>query len=149
LASSPRATLSHPSTSYHQNTFSAGSPDTPGPGQHSLPGPSRDERFSTGGYADSLYKNRSQSGSDDSFSSESEDSDTIHERVSKEVDQIIQGEANWHDFFKLMGKQRSAAVVLEEYKIVQGIMDKWVGKPVPSGSLIEKVGVLLCATVGD
>jgi hypothetical protein len=121
----------------------------PGPGQHSLPGPSRDERFSPGGYADSLYKNRSQSGSDDSFSSESEDSDTIHERVSKEVDQIIQGEANWQDFFKLMGKQRSAAVVLEEYKIVQGIVDKWVGKPVPSGSLIEKVGVLLCATVVD
>jgi hypothetical protein len=63
--------------------------------------------------------------------------------VSQEVDQLIQQESTWVDYFRCSAKPRSAAVVLKEYQIVQGFVDKWVGKPVPSGALIEKVSRFL------
>ncbi|KAJ7251533.1 hypothetical protein B0H12DRAFT_1119424 [Mycena haematopus] len=142
LASSPRETPSRPSASYHQSSSNAGSPDARlhFKGQHPVPGPSRNDRFSPIHYADAPYKNRRHSESDDSLSSESEDSDAIHQRVSQEVDQILQhqdGEA-WTDYFRTNAKQRTAAVMLKEYQLVQGFLHRWVGKPVPSGPLIKK-----------
>ncbi|KAJ7783285.1 hypothetical protein B0H16DRAFT_1297364, partial [Mycena metata] len=74
-----------------------------------------------------------------SSSLESEDPDSVHERVSEEVDQFIQTDRTWVDYFKLSGNpQRSAPNVLKEYEVVQGLVKNWVGTSVKSGAVIEK-----------
>ncbi|KAF8210381.1 hypothetical protein K438DRAFT_1809582 [Mycena galopus ATCC 62051] len=143
LASSPRATPSRPSTSHQQNAFNAGSsePRMHFTGQHSLPGPSRNDRYSPVPYAslNSPYKNQSHSASDDSFSSESEDADAIHDRVSQELDPILQKDhPAWDEYFRWTAKPPSAAAMLGQYRSVQGFVDRWVGKTLPSGAVIEK-----------
>lgn len=133
LASSPRGTPSLGPSTVYQNSFNAGAPDAriQFPGQHR---PASNRHHSPPNYS------RGHSRSD---SSESDDPDTIHDSVSQEVDQLIQQESTWVDYFRCSAKPRSAAVVLKEYQIVQGFVDKWVGKPVPSGALIEKVSRFL------
>ncbi|KAJ7091283.1 hypothetical protein C8R44DRAFT_817550 [Mycena epipterygia] len=122
LASSPRGSPSRgPSTSY-QHSLDARMM------HHLVPS----NRVSSPSHYSGAPDNPS--GSDDS---ESEDESTIHARVVKEVDELIQQESTWIDYFKISAKPRSAAALLKEYEIVQGFVDKWVGKPVPSGTLIE------------
>ncbi|KAJ6499995.1 hypothetical protein C8R47DRAFT_1109973 [Mycena vitilis] len=145
LASSPRGTPSRvPSTSY-QNPSNAGTPDVRNFAGHPS-SPFQTRRPSPPHYSNASYKRRSRSVSD---SSESEDPDATHDQVSQEVDGIIQQEHNWVDFFKWFGKPRSAAVVLKEFEIVQGFVNKWAGKPTPSGSLIEPSHIARALKIGD
>ncbi|KAJ6587026.1 hypothetical protein DFH09DRAFT_242880 [Mycena vulgaris] len=134
LTSSPRGSPSRgPSTSYRKS-LDSGTPDTrilfsdhhPGLRGYSPPHDSA-----------APFEHQSPSGSDLSESEDESDA-TIHARVSKEVDGLINAESTWVDYFKISAKPRSAWAVLKEYRIVQGFVDKWVGKPVPSGPLIEK-----------
>ncbi|KAJ7703093.1 hypothetical protein B0H17DRAFT_86354 [Mycena rosella] len=129
LASSPRGSPSRgPSTSY-QTSLNTGTPDArmQFPTHHPAPPPNR--------YSPERFKPQDPSGTE---SSESEDEADIHASVSEEVDKLIQDEPSWTDYFRVSAKPRSAPVVLKEYAIVQGFVDNWVGKPVPSGALIEK-----------
>ncbi|KAJ6594004.1 hypothetical protein B0H19DRAFT_1093289 [Mycena capillaripes] len=145
LASSPRAT---PSRGPYQKSFNVGTLDARMhfPGQPSSPEPAQYRRHSPPRYSNSPYKQRSRSRSD---SSESDDPEAIHNQLSQEVDQLIQEEPNWQEFFKLHGQPCSAAVVLKEYQVVQGFVDKWVGKPMPSGPLIEKSHIGQALLIGD
>ncbi|KAJ7497399.1 hypothetical protein FB451DRAFT_1211336 [Mycena latifolia] len=127
LASSPRGSPSRgPSTAY-QTPLSAGTPDARLQFPHHQP--------QNRGYSPTFEHQAAHS---ESESSESEDESDIDARISKEVDALIQHEPTWVDYFKLSAKPRSASAVLREYGIVQGLVDKWVGKPVPSGPLIQK-----------
>ncbi|KAJ7647230.1 hypothetical protein FB45DRAFT_1100227 [Roridomyces roridus] len=77
------------------------------------------------------------SSSSETSDEEEEDEDTIHKHISDEVDAVIQQESNWINYFKLSAKPRTAAVVVAEYRVVQGFVDKFVGESVPSGATIE------------
>ncbi|KAK7005604.1 cation-transporting ATPase [Favolaschia claudopus] len=140
LDSSPRddRTPSRPSTSYPQHAFNPGVPD---PRMH-VP-----EHYPTSRHAGSSRNNRSRS--IESISSSSEDMEAMHERVTREVDQIIQQEDTWDQFFRWHGKPRSVLVMLKEYQIVQGFVDKWVGKQTPSGARIEKSHIGQALSIGD
>ncbi|KAJ6499198.1 hypothetical protein C8R45DRAFT_981507 [Mycena sanguinolenta] len=141
LASPPRGTPPRSSGFYPKSPFNAGSPDVRMPfmSQQPIPGPSRRE-YSPPRYADPSSETRSHSESGDSISSESEDADAGFRRVSQEVDQLIQQQEDeaWNAYFRSTAKQRTCVVMLKEYQIVQGLVDRWVGKQVPSGALIEK-----------
>lgn len=137
LASSPRRSPSRGRSTSHQNFFNTGTPDARKmfPDHHPSPAPVPPSRQ----HSHAHKRPRADSGSE---SSESEDEDAIHARVAKEVDELIQQESTWSDYFRMSAKPRSAAAVLGEYRIVQGFIDKWVGKPVPSGPLIHTVSRL-------
>ncbi|KAJ7076394.1 hypothetical protein B0H15DRAFT_600653 [Mycena belliarum] len=127
LASSPRGSPSRgPSTSY-RSPPSIGAPDA----RSLLP----NHQPQSHDYSPASFEDQARS---ESESSESEDESEKHARISKEVDELIQKEPTWIDYFKVSAKPRSASAVLKEYGIVQGFVDKWMGKPVPSGPLIEK-----------
>ncbi|KAJ7722135.1 hypothetical protein DFH07DRAFT_760116, partial [Mycena maculata] len=134
LASSPRGSPSRGRSTSHHHVFNTGTPGARMMLQSHQPSPTSGPQ--TGHHSDGLHKQRGRSVSE---ASESEDETALHDRVAEEVDQLIQTDSTWIDFFKMSSKPRSAAAVLGEYRIVQGFIDKWVGKSVPSGPLIEKV----------
>ncbi|KAJ6625533.1 hypothetical protein B0H10DRAFT_2001780 [Mycena sp. CBHHK59/15] len=113
----------------HQNNYYFGSPDTRTmfPGHH----PSQHDH----GHPLPRYSDVRQADSDSSESDD--DPDARHAKFINEVDQKIQQDSNWVLFFQATGKPRSVPAVLKEYRIVQGIMNNWVGKPVLSGRSIE------------
>ncbi|KAJ7178427.1 hypothetical protein C8R43DRAFT_458456 [Mycena crocata] len=130
MVSSPRRTPSQgPSTSYAHNipissARMASSAHHPDPVGKSMDRPT---------YAHSSYQRPARSESE----SDSDDSGAKHDQVVREVDELIQQDSTWVEYFKISAKPRSAANVLKEYRIVQGFIDKWTGKQTPSGSLIE------------
>ncbi|KAJ7446162.1 hypothetical protein B0H11DRAFT_386957 [Mycena galericulata] len=128
LASSPRRSPSRGTSTSHQNSFVSGAPGARMlfPGHHSS--------SQTHSPPNHMHLSKRQRGNSVSESSESEDEEAS---VVDEVDELIQQEKTWTDYFVMSAKPRSAAAVLKEYRIVQGFIDKWAGKPVPSGPLIE------------
>lgn len=56
------------------------------------------------------------------------DDDEVNDFISKAMDSIMQNDSGWEDFFRAKAAPQRVSEVLKQYRFVQRMMDRWVGK---------------------
>nr|GAT56791.1 predicted protein [Mycena chlorophos] len=79
---------------------------------------------------------------------EENDEETVNKKTVQEVNDLLTAEDEWTTFYRSLGRTHMVGV-LSCYTILQGFVDKYVGKPTPSGTLIQSSHIAEALNLGD
>ncbi|KAJ7594429.1 hypothetical protein C8J56DRAFT_854635 [Mycena floridula] len=83
---------------------------------------------------------------------EEDEEEDLFQAIVQRVDTALQKESDWLGFFQALGRPRTVANVLDQYRFVQKALDKYVGSEIPGSKInhiVEPGHIIAALTLED